>query len=58
MQKINGISVSSGISISKIKVLEREEVYKIKIQSKDSPVKYSRNNQKNCAVASMRLMKQ
>ena len=25
MQKINGISVSSGISISKIKVLEREE---------------------------------
>ena len=22
------------------------------------PVKYSRNNQKNCAVASMRLMKQ
>ena len=32
--------------------------YKIKIQSKDSPVKYSRNNQKNCAVASMRLSKQ
>lgn len=37
-------------------------LWMLRIQNQDTikrlPVKYSRNNQKNCAVASMRLMKQ
>ena len=53
------LALEKGIIKSKYIIMDDGcNAYKIKIQSKDSPVKYSRNNQKNCAVASMRLMKQ
>ena len=47
------LTLEKGIIKSKYIIMDATHT-----KSKYNPVKYSRNNQKNCAVASMKLMKQ